>query len=75
MAARTVGPAFGYMLGSACLTIYADPNNLPAGMTDDSPNWFGAWWIGFIVIGNFGVNFTNVLCTKFLQECHFGSFF
>ena len=53
MAARTVGPAFGYMLGSACLTIYADPKNLPVGMTDNSPNWVGAWWIGFIVIGNF----------------------
>ena len=51
MAARTVGPAFGYMLGSAALTIYADPQNLPEGLTDSSPSWVGAWWIGFIVIG------------------------
>jgi hypothetical protein len=52
MAARTVGPAFGYMLGSAMLTIYADPKNIPPGMTDNSPNWIGAWWIGFFIIGS-----------------------
>ena len=51
MAARTVGPAFGYMLGSASLTVYADPQNLPEGLTDSSTSWVGAWWIGFIVIG------------------------
>ena len=51
MAARTVGPAFGYLLGSACLKLYADTNHVPNGLTDSSPNWVGAWWIGFIVIG------------------------
>ena len=52
MAARTVGPAFGYLLGSACLKLYADTNHVPTGLTDSSPNWVGAWWIGFIEIGN-----------------------
>jgi hypothetical protein len=52
MAARTIGPAFGYLLGSACLKLYADTNHVPNGLTDGSPNWVGAWWIGFIVIGN-----------------------
>ena len=51
MAARTVGPAFGYILGSAALTMYADPKHIPGGLTDSSPSWIGAWWIGFIVIG------------------------
>jgi hypothetical protein len=51
MAARTVGPAFGYMLGSAMLAIYADPANTPPGLIDTSPNWIGAWWMGFFIIG------------------------
>jgi len=51
MAARTVGPAFGSLLGSAALAVYADPKNIPEGLTDSSPNWIGGWWIGFIVIG------------------------
>ena len=51
MAARTVGPAFGYMLGSAMLTVYVDPNNKPEGLSDNSTNWIGAWWLGFFIIG------------------------
>lgn len=48
---RTVGPAFGYILGSRCLTLYADPRNVPDGLTEESPSWIGAWWIGFFLIG------------------------
>ena len=69
MAARTVGPAFGSMLGSAALAIYADPQNLPVGLTDNSPNWIGAWWIGFIVIGKNNSGF-RVLS----RSLHFGVF-
>jgi len=48
---RTIGPALGYVLGSACLSIYVDPMNAPLGINEDSPQWIGAWWIGFICIG------------------------
>ena len=51
MAARTVGPALGTLLGSGMLTIYVDPTNVPEGLTNSSTNWLGAWWIGFFIIG------------------------
>jgi len=52
MAARSIGPSLGHLLGSACLKYYVDTNQVPSGLTNSSPNWIGAWWIGFLVIGN-----------------------
>ena len=47
---RLIGPTFGYLLGTKCLSTYVSP-----GQTVDygerDPRWIGAWWIGFPVIG------------------------
>ena len=52
--ARVVGPTFGYLLGSACLSVYVDPGHVPNGIngpiTEDHHGWIGAWWVGFVVI-------------------------
>ncbi len=45
-----IGPAFGFGLGSAFLTIYVDPGE-PTTLTEEDPGWVGAWWLCFIVIG------------------------
>jgi len=48
-AARTIGPALGSFLGSACLSIYVVPG-LDVGLKEGEPGWLGAWWLGFLVI-------------------------
>jgi solute carrier organic anion transporter family, member 5A len=50
MALRTVGPAVGFILGFACLSIYVDPTLTPAIKRRD-PRWIGAWWLGWIILG------------------------
>lgn len=45
MALRTVGPAFGFILGFACLNLYIDPSLTPV-IDRRDPRWLGAWWLG-----------------------------
>ena len=45
-----IGPAFGFGLGSAFLTIYVDPGETTT-LTEEDPSWVGAWWLCFVVIG------------------------
>ena len=45
-----VGPAIGFGLGSAFLSIYVDPW-INTYLTPTDPTWVGAWWIGYILIG------------------------
>ncbi|XP_037074038.1 solute carrier organic anion transporter family member 74D-like [Pollicipes pollicipes] len=47
--ARILGPIMGYMLASACISVYVDPNIDP-GITKRDQRWIGAWWIGLLVI-------------------------
>lgn len=47
---HVLGPAIGYLFGSACLSIYVDPW-LDTPLTESDPAWVGAWWIPFIVVG------------------------
>ncbi|XP_024880200.1 solute carrier organic anion transporter family member 4C1 [Temnothorax curvispinosus] len=49
-ALRTVGPAIGFLLGYACLSLYIDPKLHPVITTKD-PRWLGAWWLGWIILG------------------------
>lgn len=49
-ALRTVGPAIGFLLGYACLSIYIDPKLHPV-ITMKDPRWLGAWWLGWIILG------------------------
>ncbi len=44
-----LGPAFGYGVGSAFLSVYVDPWEDTVLITTD-PSWVGAWWIPFILI-------------------------
>ena len=50
-----VGPALGFIVGGFLLGIYTDVDALQAGevlkITDESPLWVGAWWIGFLASG------------------------
>lgn len=47
------GPAFGYVIGGRLLNIftefYADDPIVDT-LTPSSPQWVGAWWLGFILI-------------------------
>ncbi|KAK3908254.1 Solute carrier organic anion transporter family member 74D [Frankliniella fusca] len=50
MALRTVGPAVGFVLGFACLSLYIDPSLTPV-INQKDPRWLGAWWLGWILLG------------------------
>lgn len=45
-----IGPAIGFGLGSAFLTIYVDPGEATT-LTENDPSWVGAWWLSFVFIG------------------------
>lgn len=45
-----IGPAVGYGLGGAFLSIYVDPWKVPT-VGQKDPGWVGAWWLCFIVGG------------------------
>ena len=47
---RLVGPTLGYMLGYSCLKTYVVPGKNVA-IQEGHPDWIGAWWLGFPVIG------------------------
>ncbi|XP_015911104.1 solute carrier organic anion transporter family member 74D isoform X2 [Parasteatoda tepidariorum] len=47
---RLLGPTFGFLLSSLCLSFYEDPFYDPGYSTKD-PRWIGAWWLGFIILG------------------------
>ena len=49
MAGRTLGPALGYLLGTATLKIFVVPGG-EGGLKEGENGWLGAWWLGFIVI-------------------------
>ncbi|KAJ8669939.1 hypothetical protein QAD02_001198 [Eretmocerus hayati] len=49
-ALRTVGPAFGFVLGYLCLKIYIAPTLHPI-IENDDPRWLGAWWLGWVILG------------------------
>ena len=45
-----VGPAIGFGLGGAFLTIYVDPGTETT-LEQTDTGWVGAWWIGFVFFG------------------------
>lgn len=45
-----VGPALGYGLGGAFLSLYVDPW-LETHLVQTDPGWVGAWWLGFLFSG------------------------
>ncbi|XP_037667899.1 solute carrier organic anion transporter family member 4A1 isoform X2 [Choloepus didactylus] len=48
--AAILGPAAGYLLGGALLNIYTDVGRRVE-LATDSPQWVGAWWVGFLGAG------------------------
>jgi len=50
LAGRTLGPSFGFLLGSATLRIYVYPGHQREGLTEGDPGFLGAWWLGFLII-------------------------
>ncbi|VDD89638.1 unnamed protein product [Enterobius vermicularis] len=55
MAVSTIGPALGFIAGGQLLKIWGDigkTNYHLLGISGPSdPRWYGAWWIGFVVVG------------------------
>ena len=49
LAGRTLGPALGYVLGTATLSIYVVPGG-EGELQEGEGGWLGAWWLGFIII-------------------------
>ncbi|OQV21213.1 Solute carrier organic anion transporter family member 4A1 [Hypsibius exemplaris] len=48
----TLGPAVGYLLGGQLLSLYIDFNEVSKWpLTESSPGWLGAWWLGFLGMG------------------------
>jgi len=53
-AVSIIGPAMGYGLGGAFLSIYIDPW-LETNLDPSDPGWVGAWWLCFVFKGTFVV--------------------
>ncbi|VDN13966.1 unnamed protein product [Dibothriocephalus latus] len=49
-AAAALGPVFGYALGAMMIQYPAD-RITRKDITPDDPNWIGAWWAGYICLG------------------------
>ncbi|CAH8299866.1 unnamed protein product [Schistosoma turkestanicum] len=52
-AAAAMGPVMGFALGAFLLQYPADVLSLskPFAISPDDPEWIGAWWAGFILLG------------------------
>ena len=50
LVSSVIGPAIGFGLGSAFLSVYVDPW-IETSLTPEDPAWIGAWWIGYVLIG------------------------
>ncbi|KAL0994352.1 hypothetical protein UPYG_G00121000 [Umbra pygmaea] len=56
LAITSIGPAFGYMMGSFMLRFYVDIDKLSKDqifLEQKDPRWIGAWWLGFVVAASF----------------------
>ena len=49
LAGRTLGPALGYVLGTATLKVFVLPG-AQGDLREGDTGWLGAWWLGFIII-------------------------
>ena len=67
-AVSIIGPAMGYGLGGAFLTVYVDPWR-ETDLDPSDPGWVGAWWLSFVFVGEWIVqrNSRVILCSKRLS--------
>ncbi|KAL1123270.1 hypothetical protein AAG570_002356 [Ranatra chinensis] len=47
---KPIGHALGFLVGSACLSIYINPSLSPV-IDKKDPRWLGAWWLGWLLFG------------------------
>ena len=47
---RLLGPTLGFLLGTFCLKQYVYPGQTVE-FEEGDPQWIGAWWLGFPIIG------------------------
>ena len=47
---QVLGPAIGFGVGGAVLSVYVDPW-VSTDLTETDPNYVGAWWISYLVLG------------------------
>ena len=46
-----LGPAVGFLLGAAFLTIFVHPFDSPEGVSHSDDDWVGCWWAGLLIAG------------------------
>ena len=66
-----IGPAIGYGLGGAFLTVYVDPWRTTH-LEQTDPGWVGAWWLCFIFAGVVSVilSLPFLMYPRHLQDTH-----
>ncbi|KAL1123271.1 hypothetical protein AAG570_002357, partial [Ranatra chinensis] len=50
MSLKPIGHSLGFLVGSACLSVYISPYLTPVIARKD-PRWLGAWWLGWLLFG------------------------
>lgn len=48
---RIFGPVFGFLLGSFCTSVYVNFPFESPGISNNDPQWIGAWWLGVFIVG------------------------
>ncbi|CAL8069741.1 unnamed protein product [Orchesella dallaii] len=66
MSMRLVGPTFGFLFAGFCLKIFISPMLTPT-ISLDHPQWLGAWWMGWVVLGTLMI-LTSFLIALFPRE-------
>ena len=66
-----VGPALGYGLGGAFLSLYVDPW-VETNLEPSDPGWVGAWWLCFIFAGavSWLIAIPYFMFPRFLPDSH-----
>lgn len=68
---RLLGPTLGFLLGSFCLKTYVYPSQVVQ-MEEGDPDWIGAWWLGYPIIGSLIAIFAGplILFPERLPKAH-----
>ncbi len=66
-----VGPAIGYGLGGAFLSVFVDPLESTS-LKQTDPGWVGAWWLCFLTVGIVSILFSIpfLMFPRLLQDSH-----
>ena len=66
-----IGPALGYGLGGAFLSVYVDPH-ISSHLTEDDPAYVGAWWLCYIFAGSMSliISIPFLMFPRLLPDSH-----